>query len=92
MPRKLLQPVAGDLQCESFRLSQRGCITVTATRWKHGWELRMDADHVPQSCTLADAAQLIRDYLDTEYEDVDRGDWEVTVVPTIDVQRDVSKS
>ncbi|MCI1747251.1 MAG: antitoxin HicB [Acidipropionibacterium sp.] len=64
-------------------------ITVTATRWQHGWELWIDVNHVTQSRTLADAEQQVRDYLDTEYEDVDHSDWNITIVPDIDGYRDV---
>lgn len=64
-------------------------ITVTAKRWQRGWELWIDDDHVTQSRTLGGAEQQVRDYLDTEYDDVDHGDWAVTIVPDIDGYRDV---
>lgn len=64
-------------------------ITVTATRWQRGWELWIDDDHVTQSRTLADAAQQVRDYLDTDDETTDHSDWDITIVPDIDGYRDV---
>jgi hypothetical protein len=39
--------------------------TVTAKRWKHGWELHIDGVGVTQSKTLATAAQMVRDYIET---------------------------
>ena len=37
--------------------------TVTAMRWKHGWELHIDGIGVTQSRSLADAESMVRDYL-----------------------------
>jgi hypothetical protein len=39
--------------------------TVTAKRWKHGWELHIDGIGVTQSKTLATAGQMVRDYIET---------------------------
>jgi DNA-directed RNA polymerase specialized sigma subunit len=38
---------------------------VRATRWKHGWELRIDGVGVTQSRNLAGAEQMVRDYIET---------------------------
>lgn len=54
-------------------------ITVTATRWEHGWELEIDPDRHTQVATLDKAAQQVRDYLDTESPDVAHDDWDVDV-------------
>lgn len=37
--------------------------TVRAVRWQHGWELHIDGEGVTQSRTLADADQMVRDYV-----------------------------
>lgn len=55
-------------------------VSVPATRWELGWELWMNDDHVTQSRTLADAAQQVRDYLDTEHGEIDHSDWTINVV------------
>lgn len=39
--------------------------TVTARRWKHGWELHIDGVGVTQSRTLTKAEQQARDYIAT---------------------------
>lgn len=52
-------------------------ITVTATRWEHGWELEIGPDRHTQVVTLDKAAQQVRDYLDTESPDVNHDDWEI---------------
>lgn len=56
--------------------------TVTAKRWKHGWELHIDDVGVTQSRTLAGAEQMVRDYVETLL-DVDARDAEVVVVPEL---------
>lgn len=56
--------------------------TVTAKRWKHGWELHIDDVGVTQSRTLAGAEEMVRDYVETLL-DVDAGDAEVVVVPEL---------
>ena len=55
-------------------------LTVTARRWERGWELWLDDQHVTQSTTLADAEQQVRDYLDTDQDDVDHSAWTITIV------------
>jgi hypothetical protein len=39
--------------------------TVTARRWKHGWELHIEGVGVTQSRTLDGAEQMVRDYIET---------------------------
>jgi hypothetical protein len=39
--------------------------TVTARRWKHGWELHIADVGVTQSRTLDGAEQMVRDYIET---------------------------
>lgn len=56
--------------------------TVTAKRWKHGWELHIDDVGVTQSRTLAGAEQMVRDYVETLL-DVDASDADVVVVPEL---------
>ncbi|CAN5915980.1 hypothetical protein BH23ACT10_BH23ACT10_08130 [soil metagenome] len=56
--------------------------TVTAKRWKHGWELHIDDVGVTQSRTLSGAEQMVRDYVETLL-DVDASDAEVVVVPEL---------
>lgn len=40
--------------------------TVTAKRWKHGWELHIDGVGTTQSTTLAGAEDMVRDYLELD--------------------------
>jgi len=40
-------------------------VTVTATRWALGWELKLECGGVTQARTLAQAPGQVRDYLDT---------------------------
>lgn len=56
--------------------------TVTAKRWKHGWELHIDNVGVTQSRTLAAADQMVRDYVETLL-DIDASDAEVVIVPEL---------
>ena len=58
-------------------------VTVRARRWERGWELWLDDDHVTQSTTLADAEQEVRDYLDTDQDEVDHSAWTITIVPEL---------
>lgn len=46
-------------------------ITVTASRWAHGWELTIKGEGSTQVRTLDKAAAQVRDYLDTVYPEVD---------------------
>jgi hypothetical protein len=45
--------------------NRRTTYTVTAKRWKHGWELHIDGVGVTQSRTLDTAEQMVRDYIET---------------------------
>lgn len=56
--------------------------SVTAKRWKHGWELHIDDVGVTQSRTLAGAEQMVRDYVETLL-DLDVSDVEVLIVPEL---------
>jgi hypothetical protein len=56
--------------------------TVTAKRWKHGWELHIDKVGVTQSRTLGAADQMVRDYIETLL-DIDASDAEVVIVPEL---------
>jgi DNA-directed RNA polymerase specialized sigma24 family protein len=58
-------------------------VTVTATRWKLGWELELDRGGVTQARTLDRAVQQVRDYLDTVDPDTVHDDWAIDVVPEI---------
>jgi len=51
----------------SMTTTARGTSTysVTARRWKHGWELHIDGVGVTQSRTLDAAEQMVRDYIET---------------------------
>ncbi len=55
-------------------------VTVTATRWEHGWELAIDGEVVTQSATIADATLQVRDYLDTIDPSIDHSEWSITVL------------
>ena len=56
--------------------------TVTAKRWKHGWELHIDGEGVTQTRTLATAKDQVRDYLESMH---DRDFTDATVDITIDL-------
>jgi len=58
-------------------------VTVTATKWKLGWELELDSGGVTQVRSLANAERQTRDYLDTVDPEVDHTLWDVTVIPDI---------
>ncbi|KQQ22110.1 hypothetical protein ASF48_02490 [Rathayibacter sp. Leaf299] len=58
-------------------------VTVTAHRWVHGWELRIDGETATQVDLLDRAAQQVRDYLDTVEPGTDHRRWEVEIVPEI---------
>jgi predicted transcriptional regulator len=75
--------------------------TVTAKRWKHGWELHIDGVGVTQSKTLATADQMVRDYIETLTDrDVSRDDVVITAelgalgkkVRTVRAQVDAAES
>lgn len=56
--------------------------SVTAKRWKHGWELHIDGVGVTQSRTLANAEPMVRDYLETLLE-VDPAEAQIVVTPEL---------
>lgn len=56
-------------------------ITVTATRWAHGWELHFGEDDATQVRSLANADQQVRDYLDTIDPDTDHSQLTINLVP-----------
>lgn len=58
-------------------------ITVTASRWQHGWELEVSEDQHTQVATLDKARQQVVDYLDTVDPDVDHSGWEIIITPEI---------
>lgn len=53
--------------------------TVTARRWKRGWELHIPDEGVAQVRTLATATQQVRDYI-SSLHDVDADHVEIDVV------------
>jgi hypothetical protein len=57
--------------------------TVAARRWKHGWELHIDGIGVTQSKTLATAASMVRDYIES-LTDQDVTTAEIVIVPELD--------
>jgi len=56
--------------------------TVTAKRWKHGWELHIDGIGVTQSKTRATAEQMVRDYVET-LTDQDVSGADVVITPEL---------
>jgi len=58
-------------------------ITVTATKWKLGWELELEDGGITQVRNLTDATVQVREYLDTVDPDVDHSSWSVNIVPQI---------
>ena len=56
--------------------------SVTAKRWRHGWELHIDGVGVTQSRTLAAADQMVRDYIET-LTDQDVSGATVVIVPEL---------
>lgn len=57
--------------------------TVTAKRWKGGWELHIDGVGVTQSRNLAAAEKIVRDYIAT-IRDLDDVTDDITIVPELD--------
>lgn len=57
--------------------------TVTAKRWKGGWELHINGEGVTQARTLASAEQAVRDYIATLH-DLDEVTDDVVIVPELD--------
>lgn len=58
-------------------------ITITARKWRGGWELWNDDDCWTQVANLGRARQQVIDYLDTMDESTDHSDWEIEVIPDI---------
>ncbi|MCL2735365.1 MAG: hypothetical protein FWD75_01890 [Propionibacteriaceae bacterium] len=58
-------------------------ITVTATRWAHGWELIVGDFGATQVRTLAKAEQQVRDFLDSVDPDTDHSGWTLTIIRTL---------
>jgi hypothetical protein len=56
--------------------------SVTARRWRHGWELHIDGVGVTQSRGLGDAEAMVRDYIALEF-DVPEDSFAVTITPEI---------
>jgi hypothetical protein len=56
--------------------------SVTAKRWKHGWELHIDGVGVTQSRTLDTAEQMVRDYIET-LTDQDVSNDRVVIIPDL---------
>lgn len=57
---------------------------VTAKRWTGGWELQVDGVGVTQVRTLDNAEQQVRDYLETEDENLDASAATIVVTPDLD--------
>lgn len=57
--------------------------TVTAKRWKGGWELHINGEGVTQARTLASAEQTVRDYIATLH-DLDEVTDDIVIVPELD--------
>ena len=55
---------------------------VRAKRWARGWELHIAGIGVTQSRTLADAARMVRDYLELDGH-ADAGSAEISVIPEL---------
>lgn len=62
---------------------RRGHYTVTAKRWRQGWELHIEGVGVTQARTLASADRMAREYLALEF-DLDEDEFDVTIVPELD--------
>lgn len=63
-------------------MTDRQTYTVTAKRWKHGWELHIDDVGVTQSRTLLDAEEMVRDYIALD-RDVEPDSFDVMIKPEI---------
>lgn len=63
-------------------------IRVTAERWEKGWDLILDDDNATSVTHLKNAAQQVRDYLDTIEPDVDHSDIEVDINVDLDGLQD----
>lgn len=68
-------------------------VTITARRWRGGWELWSGGDVWTQVSTLDKAEAQVRDYLDTVEPDIDHADWAVEVIPELgDLGRAVTEA
>lgn len=68
-------------------------VTVTAHKWRGGWELHHGDDCWTQVTDLRNARQQVVDYLDTVNENVDHSNWSIEVIPEIgDLAREVAAS
>jgi hypothetical protein len=56
--------------------------TVTARRWRHGWELHIDGIGVTQSKTLNDAEEMVRDYISLD-TGAAPGSFAVEIIPEV---------
>lgn len=66
--------------------TQQGTVSVSARRWAQGWELWISGEPATQADNLDDAAEQVRDYLDTIDPGTDHGAWEVRVTAQPDGQ------
>lgn len=55
---------------------------VVAKRWRRGWELHIAGVGVTQSRSLADAEEMVRDYIASDL-DIDEGSFDVRVTPEV---------
>ncbi|MGO3153912.1 MAG: antitoxin HicB [Galactobacter sp.] len=58
-------------------------ISVHAQKWSDGWDLIIDDDNATSVRHLSDAADQVRDYLDTLDPDTDHGTVQIDVIPDI---------
>jgi hypothetical protein len=64
--------------------------SVRATRWRHGWELRIDDDNITQARTLGEAATMVREYLALTFDltDAKVNKIDIDIVPVLGSARD----
>lgn len=58
-------------------------LTVQARPHEHGWELWLDEARLAQVRALANAADQVRDILDTQDPSVDHATWDIRITPDI---------
>ena len=58
-------------------------LTVQARPHEHGWELWLDEARLTQVRALANAADQVRDILDTQDPSVDHATWDIRITPDI---------
>ncbi|WP_297009263.1 hypothetical protein [uncultured Corynebacterium sp.] len=56
-------------------------ISVHAHKWSDGWDLLIDNDNATSVRHLSDAADQVRDYLDTLDPDTDHSGAQIDVIP-----------